>query len=177
MRSSPLYAGSEGEDSESESSAGKHAEHHQTQSAQDQESNPVRPTRASKAHTSSKSNAAVDAQRPKAKKDAVVIPQPARQTRASSGQASRATKLPTGRAQGRTKPTAPVRQMGRQKGRKHAGTADEDDQEGFGLLSEDEMLPVRPSKGGPSKQDGTAQVGRGIPQHAERAPSICQHDA
>lgn len=162
VRSSPLYAASEGEDSESESSAGNRAEHHQTQSAQDQESNPVRPTRASRAHNSSKSNAAVDAQKPKAKKDAVVMAQPSRQTRASSGQASRAVKPPTGRAQGRAKPSAPVRQVGRQKGRKHAGPGAEDDQEGFGLLSEDEMLPVRSSKaGGPAKQDGAAQVRRG----------------
>lgn len=175
VRSSPLYAASEGEDSESESSAGNHAEHHQTQSAQEQESNPVRPTRASRAHTSSRSNAAVDTQKPKAEKDAVVMPQPARQTRASSGQASRAVKPPTGRAQGRAKPTAPARQVGRQKGRKHAGPGDQDDQEGFGLLSEDEMLPVRPSKARPSKQHGTAQVGRGIPQHAKReaCPACC----
>ena len=177
MRSSPLYAASESEGSESESSAGNHAEHHQAQASQDRKSNAGRPTRADRAHTSSTNNAAVDAQKPEAKKDDVVMPQPARQTRASSGQASRAVKPPTGRAQGRAKPTDAAKQAGKQKGRKHAAPGDEDDQEGFGLLSEDEQLPVRPSKGGFAKTDGPAQVRRGIPQHAQRAPSVCKHAA
>ena len=173
MRSGPLYAASEGEDSESESSAGNHAEHRQAQASQDLKSNPARPIRAGRARTSSTSNAAVDAQKPEAKKDDVVMPQPARQTRASSGQASRAVKPPTGRAQGRAKPTATVKQAGRQKGGKHTGPGNEDDREGCGLLSEDEQLLVRPSKGGAAKPDGTAQVRKGTPQYAQRAPSVC----
>ena len=163
--SSPLYAASESEDSDCESSAGNHAKHHQAQSSQDLKSNSARPIRASRGHTLFTSNAVPNAQKPEAKKGDGVIPQPARQTRASSGQASRAVKPPTGRAQGRAKPTAPVKQAGRQKGRKHAGPGDEDDLEGFGLLSEDEQLPMRPSKGGLPKPDGTAQVRRGISQH------------
>lgn len=170
MRSSPLYAASE--DSESESSAGNHAEHHQAQASQDLKSNSARPIRAARAHPSSTSNAAVDAHKPEAKKDDVVMPLPARQTRASSGQASRAVKPPTGRPQGRAKPSAPVKQAGKQKGRKHVGPGDRDDSEGFGLLSEDEQLPVRPSKGGLAKPDGTAQVRRGIYRCVAHAPSV-----
>lgn len=180
VRSSPLYAASESEDSECESSAGNHAKHQRAQSCQDLKSNPARSTWAARGHTSSTSNAVPDAQKPEAKKGDVVIPQPARQTRASSGQASRAAKPPTGRAQGRAKPTAPVKQAGRQKGGKLAGPGDEDDLEGFGLLSEDEQLPMRPSKGGLTKPDGTAQVGRGVSQHvtscsrnAQRALPAC----
>ena len=163
VRSSPLYAASEGEDSESESSAGKRTEHQQAQASQDLKSNQARPTRVTRAHTSSTSNAAMDAQKPVAKQDDVVMPQPARQTRASSGQASRAVKPPTGRAQGKAKPTAPAQQVQRQQGRKHAG--DQHDLEGFGLQSEDEQQPVRPSKGGPSKPGVAAQVQqRHLPQ-------------
>ena len=175
MHSSPLYAASESEDSEFESSAGNHAKQHQAQASQDHKSNPARPMRTARAHTSSFSNAAVDAHKPEAKKDDAVMPQPARQTRASSGQASRAVKPPTGRAQSRAKHTAPAKQADKQKGRKH-GPGGKDDQEGFGLLSEDEQLPVRPSKGDVSKPDCTVQVRWGISprvtscsQHAQRA--------
>lgn len=158
VRSSPLYAASEAEDSESESSAGRHAEHPQAQAAQDPRAKQGRAVRAAKGAPSSTSNPVTYAQEPVAKQDQVVMPQPARQTCASSGQASRAVKPPSGRAQGRAKPTAPANPEGRQKGKKHAGLGDADDLEGFGLLSEDEQQPTRRSKGASVKPDGIAQV-------------------
>lgn len=161
VRSSPLYAASEGEDSESESSAGKHTECAQAQGSQDLKTKQAKVVRVGRAHTSTTSNAATDAPKPVAKQDQVgheYLPQPARQTRASSGQASRAVKPPTGRAQGRAKPAAPGNPVGKQKGRKLAGPADADDLEGFGLLSEDEQQPARHAKAGSEKPEGTAQV-------------------
>lgn len=158
VRSSPLYAASEAEDSESESSAGRHTEHPQAQAAQDPRVKQGRVLRGARDHPSSTSNPATDAQQPVVKQDQVMLPQPARQTGASSGQASRAVKPPSGRAQGRAKPKAPANPVGRQKGKKHAGLGDADDLDGFGLLSEDDQQPTRQSKKASAKPDGVAQV-------------------
>ena len=163
VRSSPLYAASEGKDSESESSAGNVAQHRQQQAPQATMPKQAMPIRAASAHTSSAGNAPVSCQDKAAKQDEAKVYQPvARQTRAHSGQALRAAKPPTGRAQGRAQGkgqggaqgTAPARHVEAKKGRKHTG--EDDDQEGFGLLSEDEQhRPVRQTKVAQSKPGNT----------------------
>ena len=133
VRSSPLYAESEGEDSETESSAGgsvaadeaeQQQQHQRVQSAQQQ---PV-----------------VTEQRPSR----------------ASGQASRAvSKPPTSRAQGRGLPAGPVRKTEALEGRRRTAPIDNDDEaEGFGLISEDEQEPARKAKAGRPKPDSKAQV-------------------
>ena len=156
LRSSPLYAASEGEDSESESSAGNIAQLCQQQAPQGITPKQAVPNRAASAHTLSAGNAAVSGQGQAAKQDKVRLSQPiARQTRAHRGQASRTNKPSTGRAQGRAQVTAPARHIEAKRGRKSIGEVD--DQEGFGLLSEDEQQSVGQTKIAQSKP-GNSQV-------------------
>ena len=169
--SSPLYAGSEGEDGDSEPSAGMVAQDRQQQRAQGSMPKHATSGQAGGVHGTKALDAAVTAQRQAGRQNQAQVLQPTtRQTRASCGQASRAGKPTTdkgqgnaqGKAQGRSKPTGPAKAPKGNRGKKHTAPVDEDDLEGFGLLSaENPLQPVRQPNVAQPKPDNKAEVQSG----------------